>query len=369
MRRKFGLGLACAAGVAVNLLILGPGALKLALHGQGDFQAAYTGAAIPHTPFDPEAIARVQTERFGKPNDQLLPIRLPFWFAMLSPMARLDYPRAHLVWTVGMTLAAVAFAWLVPADQRSNAALACCWSLPLVTAIVIGQDLPLLLAILAAALRLRDAGRPFAAGCVLALCLIKFHLFVLLPLPFLRGREWRLMGGWAAGVLVLVAASFLAAGTGWPRDYLALIVREGNVNAGAQWAMPTLHGIAAHFRWGLMVEAALSLAAIGLAIRAVQRNSFEVGFAASLAGGYLIARHAYMQDCSILLPALLILARPGGFAKEAAHILAIALLFPVIYAFLFVEQVWIIAAGIAMLLAALALGPAGAAPAGHPAAG
>ena len=102
------------------------------------------------------------------------------------------------------------------------------------------------------ALRIRHS-RPFLTGLVLALCAAKFHLFP--PLLLWRHRLWQ---GLVAGAAALLAISFAVAGRHWPLEYAAI--------------MSNLHGL-------------------------------------------LVSRHAYMQDCALLLPALLIVlptARGAG---------------------------------------------------------
>src|SRR6185437_4648306 len=95
---------------------------------------------------------------------------------------------------------------------------------------------------------------------ILSLCLIKFHLFLLLPVLFLGRREWRLMSGFALGATSLLVVSF-AAGLTWPQSYISLNLPAVNEDSRL---MPNLHGLSAHFPRPVFVEFFLSLAVIAL---------------------------------------------------------------------------------------------------------
>ena len=67
-------------------------------------------------------------------------------------------------------------------------------------AILGGNDLGLVLALLGASILQLEKGRDTAAGLLLSLCAVKFHLFLLLPALFwILGRRRVLWGGAAGG--------------------------------------------------------------------------------------------------------------------------------------------------------------------------
>src|SRR6185503_15788753 len=74
---------------------------------------------------------------------------------------------------------------------------------PLIANFVLGQDVTLLLGFLTITILLARKHADFAAGLVLSLCAIKFHLFLLLPAAVLFQRRWRILGGGAVGGVVL----------------------------------------------------------------------------------------------------------------------------------------------------------------------
>src|SRR5258706_2639954 len=233
----------CLIGLAVNCLIIGPGAFHTAAEGHNDFRQFYIGGKLAGgaNSYDQSRIVEAQREAFGNSNQHLTPVRLPFYYSLLSPLARLPYLFALRLWTGCAILAAILFISLYPGVHRRQFAVAGCWSLPLIFSIAIGQDLSFILLILAMTLRMLYAGSPLLAGLILSLCAIKFNLVVLLPLLFLGQRAWRLAAGFSIGSILLLAVSFIAAGPGWLQSYIALILDPG-VDPNSP-LMPNLHNL------------------------------------------------------------------------------------------------------------------------------
>src|SRR5262249_54354361 len=140
--------------------------------------------------------------------------RPPFYALLLKPFAWGPYLTAYASFQVLSLGCLAAFLWL-----RRNALLYACFSLPLAANFIQGQDLCLVLLALAFALILIEKQQDFAAGAVLSLGAIKFHLFLPLPLIFLVQRRWRILGGGLIGGSALVLLSVLAQGPGWVRQY------------------------------------------------------------------------------------------------------------------------------------------------------
>jgi hypothetical protein len=288
-----------AAGVAVVAGLLLPANWERVKLGDNDFQAFYvSGRLVLHRQlYNASAFQAAERAILGHSNTNLLATRPPFFAVAFWPLAQLPYRVAWPLWE-GILLTAVAgFIWLWP-DRRA-AAVACCWSGGLVSALANGQDLPLILLWLAVALRFR-ARRPFLAGMVLALCAAKFHLFVFLPLLLWRHRLWR---GFAAGAAGLVAISFAAGGWNWPREYAAALAL-GGVNPRVD-VMPNLHGLVGALPYASAWEIASALLVAAGVLQVVGRTDFPTGLGAVLVGGLLVSRHAYLQDCALLLPVLL----------------------------------------------------------------
>ena len=341
----------CLLGLAVNCAIIGPGASQRALEGRNDFRQFYIGGKLAGSgsSYRQSRIVEAQREAFGYSNLHLTPVRLPFYYSLLSPLARLPYRLALLLWTAGTTLAALFFVSLYPGVQRRQFAIAGCWSLPLVFSITIGQDVSFILLILAVTLRSHYAGNRLLGGFILSLCAIKFNLFVLLPLLFLGKREWRLAAGFSLGTILLLALSFLAAGPGWIRQYMALIL-DPAVDPNSP-LMPNLHSLVAHIPGSGFVEVFLSLTVMVLVWCIVRRARFDVALAATLLGSILLTRHAYLQDCAILAGSLVTLFETLG--SPLVRSCALVLLLPFAYLFILIREGAVVAALYLFLLGAV----------------
>lgn len=343
--------LLCLLGLAVNCVIIGPGGLTIAYRGQNDFRLFYIGGKLAGSGdlYNVNRVLAAQQDAFGESNRRLMPVRLPFYYALLSPLARLPYGLALLLWAAGSILAIAFFVLLSPGGSRIWLAVACFWSLPLVFSVAIGQDLGLMLLVLGGALRMYRAEKRWLAGLILALCLIKFNLFLLLPLLFLGKREWRMASGFCVGTASLLILSFAGVGN-WPRSYLALILDP--VVSPDPRLMPNLHGLMARL-WGHeFVELLLSAMVIALVWRVVRRYGLEVGLGATLLGGLLLTRHAYMQDCAVLIGLLVTLSMrpPSPLVRNCA----LALLIPLPYLLFFIQGGAATAILMMLLLAAMA---------------
>ena len=341
----------CLLGLAVNCLIIGPGALTIASHGQNDFRLFYTGGKLAGDEglYNATRVLAAQREAFGESSEKLMPVRLPFYYALLSPLARLPYKLALSLWTGSNILAIVFFVLLSPGEDRVRLAIACCWSLPLVFSLAMGQDLGFLLLLLVASLRALRAQKSWVAGLILSLCLIKFHLFLLLPLLFLGRRQWRLAAGFGSGTVFLLIVSF-AALRDWPRSYFALIM-DPAVSPGLG-LMPNLHGLATYLPGQEFMEILLSLTVMALVWGVVRGANFELAWAATLLGSLLLTRHVYLQDCAILVGPLVTIFR--STTNLLARNCAFVLLLPLSYVFIFIQRGSITAILFLLLLAGMA---------------
>lgn len=293
----------CVLGLAFNALVFGP-SLKLTAEGRNDFMSIYSGTRLAFTGqmYDRDANLRVQRQAAGWENVNHLFMRPPFAALALWPLGRLPYIPAAWIWIALSIAAIVLFCRVWPGDGKL-AALACCWSLPLFHVVANGQDVAILLVVLALAIRemLRDHDE--IAGLLLALCSVKFHLFLLLPVFLLARKRWRVLAGLAGGGSILFLLSFLAAPLDWPARYFAFL-RDP---VGNPWpnAMPNLHGLTISLPHPESWQAAGTLTIVLLAWIAARR-SFDYGLAAALVGGILVAPHAYLSDCALAIPALLL---------------------------------------------------------------
>ena len=345
--RRFCLLAAVLTGI-VFLCIPYATSVDLILHGRNDFAALYASARLVSTPYlyDAAVSLRVREEFAGERSPARQFIRLPYWAAFLWPFGRMNYLAGY--WTFqAFSLAALIASILLWPGPRIPMLLACCWSLPVSSVLAQGQDVFFLVLWITLALRWADR-RPFAAGMVLALCASKFHLFLPLPLLLVARREGRIAAGLGSGGALLALVSFGVAGAGWPARFLKTIASPSV--SPAQDSMPNLHNLLAGLPGRTLWELSLALACAAMVWVVARRSSWQVGLASALIAGLLTSVHAYLADCTLLIPAALLLA---GTGIPWLRIAATGLLLPIGYLLMLVGDSRIFAAALLGLLVAV----------------
>jgi hypothetical protein len=316
--------------------------------GVNDFMGIYAGARLVGTPaqFNAEAYIREQERATGWSAPSILFTRLPAFAALLRPLGKLPYRRAYILWQTASLAAFAGFLIFWPTLHRALLLCAACWSFPLFACFAGGQDISFLLLILAVAWRLGPS-RPFAAGAMLALCALKFHLFLVLPVFLIAQLRWRMLAGATVAGSAIAAMCFAVAGAGWLPDYAHFIL-QGQTNPNVR-AMPNLHGLLDGLPHSLAWEIG-GVILVAVAVAWIARHaSFSVGLSAALAGSLLASHHAYPADALLLLPALLTLA---GSPRIPVRAISILLLSPLPF---LVAPMVPLAAPAPLLLAALLL--------------
>lgn len=296
------------------------------LNGVNDFENLYSGARLIGTPgqYDPEQYRAVQSNATGFYGQSWLYTRLPAFAIPLRPLGHLPYRLAYGIWQM-MSLAALAgFIALWKTANKGLFILACCWSYPLSAVFAQGQDDTFLLLWLASALWLA-ARRPAVAGAFLALGLMKFHLFVLVPVALLGVRRWRMLGGFSAMAAVVFGLCFFAAGPRWPVQYLRLL-SDKTINPEAE-LMPNLHGLFAGVPFSTAIELAASVAVAACVWYIARRSDLPVALATALIGGILVSHHTFAADLVLLIPATSILL--SQMPQRTIRLLCFSLLLPV----------------------------------------
>ncbi len=303
-----------------------------------DFFAFYAGARLAGTPnlYSQHAIWAAQTAATGHYSPGLLFIRLPCFALFLWPLAQLPYEAARYLWAAlqcGLIAAAV---WLWP-GSRKIAAIVTCWSFPILTCLAFGTDTAMIFFWLACWRRLESKGYPIWAGLALALCIAKFHFFLLLPWLLIRHRRWLILQGLSLGLIILGLLSSLTAGWAWPLAYLHVLTSPAITNQ-SRLVMPNIHGFAQP-GW----EFPLVLLTLILTIWAVHKCTYTDGFIVVSLGSFLCSYHAYVHDGVILLPVLILIlekisytagvplyntSRRSRFVFEMAVCLAVLLVTP-----------------------------------------
>ncbi|MBA3974849.1 MAG: hypothetical protein C0504_11605 [Candidatus Solibacter sp.] len=281
------------------------------LTGANDFAQLYAGARLVGTPglYSVEANERVHLETLGYVIPSVYYSRLPFYAWMLRPLAGLPYQAAY--WTFqALSAACLAwFLWMFVRDRLDVAIFAFLYP-PLVFTPFNGQDVSMVLALAAAGYLLMERERPFTAGLVWALCAIKPHLVLLLPVALIVHRKWRALAGGVAGGGVLIALCYLAQGGNWMAEYGALL-GSPELHPNPQ-LMPNFQAVGAALPaldagWLVAMASVLVAAVAAAAFR--KSEHWAEAFALSLPASLLISVHAYAQDTLLLLLPLVVLSR------------------------------------------------------------
>jgi hypothetical protein len=319
--------LVCLLGIALNCFLLWP-VLPYAVHGDNDFLNLYAGSVLAgsHHLYDIDAVMRVQARIWEHPH--ILPFtRLPFYGVLISPLRLLGYPWVYWTWQMVCLAAVVAAIFVLPARDRRFTAVACCWSLPLMNGFLMGQDVPIVVLALAASLGLLFRGKDFVAGCVLSLCLIKFNLFLALPILVLGRRLWKFGLGAAVGTIALLAVSFLAEGWRWPVGYLSVLRLPSTTPLYP--GLPNLRGLFANLPHVDYWQAAGTAVAAALAWVASRAENARLAIAAVLLCGLLVSHHAFLFDAFVVVPAAVLLW--DGAANAMHRFAACLLACPLVY--------------------------------------
>jgi hypothetical protein len=222
-----------------------------------DFMSLWTGAkavVLGLNPYDVDTWGPLRTSCGSTWNpDPMSP--WPLWtHLLLVPLSFVTPEMAGAIWmticelslVLGVSLLIRAAGW---EEKSALYALSVGSSLfrPVFPAIFNGQVSPALFLILVAAYFLHRRGRPFIAGLLLSLELVKPNVTAILlftvGVALLFRKDWRTLTGLAAGVAILLIFSWVML-PGWLFRWLfAAVTRKGGV-AGA---VPTVWGLA--YEW------------------------------------------------------------------------------------------------------------------------
>jgi hypothetical protein len=298
-----------AAGAVCLWVALGSFVVEAAL--KHDFLNIYTGASLAlegrfdvlHDP----AVQFAREREIAGDLRQVVPfVRPAFYAALLSPLALLPYRAAFVVWLALQSLllaACLAWAW------RRWGADAFLWgilSLPAALGIAHGQDGPVMLAAVCIGYELLSRGRPQVGGAAWSFGLVKFHLWLVLPVALAARREWRVLRGFAGGAAALAAAALLLGGFGGAGKYARLLTnKELERLSPTPENMWNLQGIAENFALsGPAFFVPASAAVLLLAALALRRAPLWRTIASGMTAGLLVAPHVYGYDATMLLLAV-----------------------------------------------------------------
>ncbi len=351
----------------VGLTVVGLSAMWIALGSQilpsarsHDFLNIYTGASLALEGrfadlHDPE-VQLARERRIYPQLYALVPfVRPAFYAAFLMPLALLPYSTAFAVWIAAQSaLLLGCWTWIwrrFGADALVFAAL----FLPCPLGIASGQDCVMMLALFIFAYELAERSRWFAAGATLALMLMKFHLILLWPVAMLIQRRWRMLAGFCATALALVAICTALGGVGSLRLYAALLQnRSLDHLSPSPELMISVQGMLANLGIEARWTSALTIAAaVVVFLWSVRAAPLWRLFAITAVASLWIVPHVYGYDASLLLlPIVLTIFRS---ANPASRIGATLLATPIPFGFALAGRPWAIVSSASMAIFLLLL--------------
>jgi len=277
-----------------------------------DWPAFATGGRLivedPGHLYDMDTQRRVQLEVTGGRSlvtlgiNGILPFLAPAWVAFLAaPFERLGTNLGGRLWILA-GLAGLALGLFLAVRPRPPTAILPAFASVPTALLLLNAQLDGFVALgIGAAWALWT--QPFLAGLALGLTLLKPQLVLPLGAALLLTRRWRVLAGWAAAGLVLLAAS-AALNPRWVLQWLPAI--GGTVQPGAREVdlahLATLLPRADEV-WAVVVLAAIGMAAV-LRLAHRRRDDMRGAAAVLIAGGVLVAPHALPTDLVLVAVAL-----------------------------------------------------------------
>jgi hypothetical protein len=240
-------------------------------------------------------------------------IRPPFYALLLWPLGQLPFQTANTLWFV-MNLAAI-LAFVRLWGFRPGAYIACAFFLPLWFSFAIEQDVPLMLVAVSAGARLVQQKKELSGGASLALCAVKPHLFLFIPVVLLARKQYRVLAGMLAsgGILYLLSSALL--GLNWPLAFFAAATEN---EATIHPRLLGLAGLLSRFGAPAWILAIAAIAGAVIVYRYAKAAAWLPSIAFATAVGVTFAPHALVYDASLLLPLLLMHFPPAAVVAVGA---------------------------------------------------
>jgi hypothetical protein len=243
----------------------------------------------------------------------------------LRPLALFSYWPAFWVWAA-LGLAAYLVSLVILFRWRGLPSNILPWFAlfyPAMFGIITGQDTNVYLLVIIAALLLIASGREIAGGFLLALCMYKFNLILLLPFVLLLKMRWRALISFSitAAVAAIASAALVP-----PSRYLALLRIIPQVSVGI--ALGGLRGVTiqvGHPAWYFPFAVAGALACIYLIWKLPLLEAFCIG----ITGALMLSYHVGWYDGALLVLPITIAWSSAGTTTRVA--LLILLVLPVVW--------------------------------------
>jgi alpha-1,2-mannosyltransferase len=243
---------------------------------------------------------------------------------LVLPLTALGLMDAFWIWLV-VSIVALAAAWWLSAPggdlTRSLWLVGALAWYPVLYSLVLGQPTMLVLLAVAACWWLAEAGKPYLAGVVLGLSVVKPQLTIAVPLVLLAAGRWRIAAAWGATVLALAVYSIIAIGDQGFGDYSRLLAEAQAVPNNRYFTLAYYFGPGA-------VTYALQVAVTAAGVVGAYLNR-RAGLARILCLGLVTtalgASYWHLQDFAILVVAVWMFWRDGPPAWQRMWLLVVAI--------------------------------------------
>jgi hypothetical protein len=243
---------------------------------------------------------------------------------VLVPLTVFGAAATVYIWLLASVAALVAAWWIAAPGSAGARALwliaALAWY-PVQYSLSLAQPDLIVLVAVVACWKLADRGRPYLAGAVLGVSVLKPQLMLALPLVLLVAGRWRIAAAWAVTIGVLALVSVLVIGQQGLSDYRMLLSDAERVANNRYFTPAYVFGPGA-----LAYAVQAILVAIGLAGAYANRHSslarlFAIGLVTSTLG----ATYWHLQDYAILAGAAWLFWRDPAPAWQRWWLVVVAI--------------------------------------------
>ena len=298
----------------------------------GDFLQEYVGGILYRDPSQNKELYNIDVCRALQHNEELVGftwddskffpmVYPPFYYAIVSPLSKLEYLTAARVWLFLMIAALIAALFIIRRVTRLHVGLvlASCLAAPLLLSLTTGQKSSVLLLILAATFWAYRENKKFLAGAVFGLIAFKPHLGVPIGLFMLARKEYSFVMGCYFSVFSLIVVSIF---TGFDvcTDYFSVVMGFSEYVQTSGYHLEKGFSIWSAVQMGVsdptvakVATVVSSLAVLGgtaWILRKPERMQGDEAlrsFSAMVMATVLVAPHLYGYDLTMLiLPALLL---------------------------------------------------------------
>ncbi len=213
--------------------------LPQSLHGHTSFRQLYTAGYMVRTGHSRElydySAQKLFQDQLVSREPVLMPfIRPPFDALVFVPLSFLSYSSAYIAFSI-LSIALLAASVRILRPWTGNLRANHKWLpiaifasfVPAASALILGQDSILLLALLSASMLALQRERDFTAGTLAGLGLFKFHLLIPLALLLLCWRRFRFFAGFSAVAVTLGLVSIWVVHPAQLRFYAGSLLNIG----------------------------------------------------------------------------------------------------------------------------------------------